>query len=378
MISLINHTKHSLRLVQFANLRMSSSSASSNEIVFEKVNNVGTILLNRPKQLNALNLTMVKEMHKSLDAIEKDNDIKAVVVKGAGEVAFCAGGDVKTVRQDCLDNKEDLSLEFFREEYQLNYRIANFKKPYISLLNGVTMGGGVGLSVHGKYRIATEKTLFAMPETAIGFFADVGGSYFLPRLANHTGLFLALTGNRVKGEDNKRVGIATHFVSQNNLSNLENELSSANDLDNGKVAAILNGFDQTVEGEYDTTMISKIFSASTLEEMYARLEKENTDWSKQQLKLLNKMSPTALKVAIRQLKEGSEMDLKKCLEMEYMLTQRFMNDSDFFEGVRAVLVDRGSKPSWKPANYSEVTSDRVDWFFTQQASDKHMSADAKL
>merc|ERR1719223_1413293 len=121
-------------------------------------------------------------MHKSLDAIEKDNDIKAVVVKGAGEVAFCAGGDVKTVRQDCLDNKEDLSLEFFREEYQLNYRIANFKKPYISLLNGVTMGGGVGLSVHGKYRIATEKTLFAMPETAIGFFADVGGSYFLSRL----------------------------------------------------------------------------------------------------------------------------------------------------------------------------------------------------
>ena len=118
-------------------------------------------------------------------------------------------------------------------------------------------------------------------------------------------MFLALTGNRVKGEDNKRVGIATHFVSQNNLSNLENELSSANDLDNGKVAAILNGFDQTVEGEYDTTMISKIFSASTLEEMYARLEKENTDWSKQQLKLLNKMSPTALKVAIRQLKEGN-------------------------------------------------------------------------
>jgi len=195
-------------------------------------------------------------------------------------------------------------LEFFREEYKLNYKISTFKKPYIALLNGVTMGGGVGLSVHGQYRVATEKTLFAMPETAIGFFADVGGSYFLSRLKDYIGLYLVLTGNRVRGQDNKRVGIATHFVSQNNLVDLEKELCTSNCLDDSKIQSILNGFDEKVERDYDSAKIGKIFNASNLEEIYASLEKDNSEWSQQQIKLLNKMSPTSLKVAIKQLNIG--------------------------------------------------------------------------
>ncbi len=167
------------------------------------------------------------------------------------------------------------------------------------------MGGGVGVSVHGRYRVATEKTLFAMPETAIGFFADVGGSYFLSRLRDHIGLYLVLTGNRVKGQDNKRVGIATHFVSQSNLANLEKELASSNSLDDSKIKNILDGFDEAIEGEYPSAMISQVFQASNLEEIYERLEKDNSEWAHQQIKLLNKMSPTSLKVAIKQLNIGN-------------------------------------------------------------------------
>lgn len=203
-----------------------------------------------------------------------------------------------------LDNNTPLALEFFREEYKLNYKISTFKKPYIALLNGVTMGGGVGLSVHGKYRIATEKTLFAMPETAIGFFADVGGSYFLSRLRDYIGLYLVLTGNRVKGQDNFRIGIATHFVGQNNLKNLENALCAQNNLNDEKIASILDSFNEIVEGEFASEKISQVFNADSLEEMYKRLEKDGSEWSQKQLKLLNKMSPTSLKVGIKQLSLG--------------------------------------------------------------------------
>lgn len=212
------------------------------------------------------------------------------------------------MRQDCLDNNVDQALEFFHEEYKLNYRIATYSKPYIALLNGVTMGGGVGLSVHGKYRIATEKTLFAMPETAIGFFADVGGSYFMSRLKDHLGTYLVLTGNRVKGKDTKRVGIATHFVDQNDMVSLENQLLAANDLNADKVLSILNGFSGPVENDFESSAkIADIFSSSSLEEIYAQLEKDNTEWSQKQIALLNKMCPTSLKVSIRQLNEGIDI-----------------------------------------------------------------------
>lgn len=348
------------------------SSASSSEIEFNKINNVASITLNRPKQLNALNLPMVKLIHKQLDIWEKDDEVRAIVIKGSGDVAFCAGGDVKQVRADCLNGKRDEALEFFREEYKLNYRIANLNKPYIALLNGVTMGGGVGLSVHGKYRVATEKTLFAMPETAIGFFADVGGSYFLSRLNNNLGIFLVLTGNRIKGQDNKRVGIATHYVSKDNLASLETKLNETSNLNDSKVENIITNFNESVAGEYPSEKISEVFSASTVEEMISRLEKENTDWSAQQLKLLNKMSPLSLKVAIKQLNNGLKMNLKNCLEMEYVLGQRFLDDSDFFEGVRALLVNKGDKPTWKPKTFGEVTSEKVDWFFKDLPSDEKL------
>ena len=211
-----------------------------------------------------------------------------------------------------------------------------------------------------------------MPETAIGFFADVGGSYFLSRLNNNLGIFLVLTGNRIKGQDNKRVGIATHYVSKDNLASLETKLNETSNLNDSKVENIITNFNESVAGEYPSEKISEVFSASTVEEMISRLEKENTDWSAQQLKLLNKMSPLSLKVAIKQLNNGLKMNLKNCLEMEYVLGQRFLDDSDFFEGVRALLVNKGDKPTWKPKTFGEVTSEKVDWFFKDLPSDEKL------
>ncbi len=342
--------------------RMSSSSAI-NEIEFKKINNIGCILLNRPKQLNALNLPMVIEMKKKIEQCENDKDIKVILVKGAGDVAYCAGGDVKSIRDLCLKGDHKTAMDFFGQEYQLNYKIANCKKPYIALINGITMGGGVGVSVHGRYRIATEKTLFAMPETAIGFFADVGGSYFLSRLRDKIGIYLVLTGNRLKGQDVKLTGIATHFVNSNNLASLENALYETNNLNLPKLEEILNKFNENLTTQFDTTKILRNFNESSLEAIIGNLEKENSDWSKQQLKLINKMSPTSLKVAIKQLELGAKMSLRECLQMEYQLCLRFTKANDFSEGVRALLVDKGDKPKWKPATYQEVSKEIVDWYF---------------
>ena len=351
------------------NSRMSLSTA---EVDFKKVNNIGCITLNRPKQLNALNLSMVKAMQQQLDECERDNDIKAVVVKGAGETAFCAGGDVKTIREKCLEGDIHKAMEFFREEYFLNHRISNYKKPYIAFINGITMGGGVGISVHGKYRIATEKTLFAMPETAIGFFADVGGSYFLSRLHDSIGIYLVLTGYRLKGKDVRKTGIATHYMDSKHLANLENELYETKNLTPESLNSLLGKFDEKISEKFDTSKISPIFSQSSIEDIIKKLEAEGSDWAKQQLSLIHKMSPISQKVAVRQLKVGAQKNLKECLEMEYQLCLRFTKKGDFLEGVRAVLIDRGAKPNWHIANISEVDDKLVDWFFEPQPDDEKL------
>ena len=352
--------------------KMQSVNASSALVVeLKKINSVGHITLNRPKALNALNLEMVRLMQAQIDECERDDQVKMILVKGAGGTAFCAGGDVKYIRDNFLNGKPSSAFQFFRDEYVLDYTIANLKKPYVALLNGITMGGGVGISVHGKYRVATEKTLFAMPETAIGFFADVGGSYFLPRLADNLGLYLALTGQRLKGQDVKKTGLATHFVSAKNLENLENEFLQAKSLSPKSVEEILNKFNEPVAYDFDTSAIKRVFNVKfSLEEILANLERENTDWSRTQLKLLAKMSPMSLKVSIRQLELGAAKSLKECLEMEFMMCLRFAQNADFVEGVRAVLVDKCNQPKWKPSKPAEINAEQVEWYFKPLPDDE--------
>jgi 3-hydroxyisobutyryl-CoA hydrolase len=292
-----------------------------------------------------------------------------IVVKGVGN-AFCAGGDVKSIREKFLTGSTRAGIEFFKKEYILDYKIASLNKPYVALLNGITMGGGVGISVHGKYRVATDKTLFAMPETAIGFFADVGGSYFLPRLRDNIGLYLGLTGHRLKGQDVKKVGIATHYVSADKLEALENEFVNANDLNADAVDAILKRHDQQVADDFDTAQIKRCFSENSVEKIIENLEKENTEWAKHQLKLLSRMSPRSLKITVKQLELGAVKSLKECFEMEYQMGWRFGKNSDFSEGVRALLVDKDNKPRWNPATLKEVDQKMVDWYFEPALPDE--------
>ncbi|XP_073817555.1 3-hydroxyisobutyryl-CoA hydrolase isoform X1 [Musca autumnalis] len=332
----------------------------SSEVLATESSDKGMIILNRPKALNAINLEMVRKIYKHLKKCEKTKSL--MIIKGTGEKSFCAGGDVRAVVEA---GPTEESKSFFRDEYTTNALIGNYKIPYIALIDGITMGGGVGLSVHGKYRVATERTLFAMPETAIGLFPDVGGSYFLPRLEGKIGLYLGLTGFRLKGEDVLKAGIATHFCESSKLSDLESALLNCPDAD--EVPEILSKFNTPSNKPFVLTpqmeQINKCFSAESVEEIVENLKKDGSEWATKTIQTMSKMSPTSLKVTFRQLELGSKLSLPQCLNMEYRMVVRHLENSDFKEGVRALLIDKDQKPKWNPTTLEAVTEERVQSFF---------------
>ncbi|XP_059052917.1 3-hydroxyisobutyryl-CoA hydrolase, mitochondrial [Achroia grisella] len=342
------------------------------EVLFETLNNAGIITLNRQKALNSLNLSMVNTMLPKLQ--EWENSKHMVIIKGAGEKAFCAGGDVKAAIDRVIGPK------FFFTEYNVNYLIGKYKIPYIALIDGITMGGGMGLSVHGRYRVATEKTVIAMPETKIGLFPDVGGSYFLPRLQVNLGLYLGLTGDRLKGKDVVKAGIATHYVTSKRLYELETLLSRCTS--DVEISALLNKFNEPPE-EFSLAPhikhINYCFAASTVEEIIERLEKVQNDWSVKTLETLHQMCPGSLKITLRALQRGAQLDLAKCLKMEYRIACHSTENHDFPEGVRALLIDKDNKPQWKPKTLAEVDEDYVESFFKKFPEDKELQfLDSKL
>ncbi|XP_062519631.1 3-hydroxyisobutyryl-CoA hydrolase, mitochondrial-like [Corticium candelabrum] len=346
-----------------------SVEAMDEEVIVERCGNAAVITLNRPKALNALNMNMIKIIYPQLKMMENDPDVKVIIMKGAGDKAFCAGGDIRAVA-DGKKSGNTVPSEFFREEYKLNYAIGTLKTPYVALIHGITMGGGVGLSVHGMFRVATGKTVFAMPETAIGFFPDVGGGHFLPRLHGRLGLYLALTGTRLRGRDVQLAGVATHYVDADKIGDLESQLmsvSSDNALEIGKILDDVHQKSSSEEADFSLkkrlNQINRCFESNSLEGIMDALHADGSDWAKEQLVTLNKMSPTSMKVTIRELEEGRRLNLKEDLEMEYRISQRFMDGNDFFEGVRAVLVDRDNSPKWKPSSISAVTQDEVGTYF---------------
>ncbi|KAM9380392.1 3-hydroxyisobutyryl-CoA hydrolase, mitochondrial [Phaethornis superciliosus] len=348
-------------------LKMSKHTDSTAEVFLEKRGSAGIITLNRPKALNALNISMAQQIYSQLKTWEQDPQTFLIIIKGAGEKAFCAGGDIKAIA-DAGKAGDRLAQDFFRTEYTLNNAIGTCKKPYVALIDGITMGGGVGLSVHGHFRVATEKTLFAMPETAIGLFPDVGGGYFLPRLSGKIGCFLGLTGSRLKGRDVLKAGIATHFVESEKLPALEKDLIALQSPSKENIADLLNSYhlkskvDQEKEFVLDEHMekINSIFSANSMEEIFKKLKQDGSPFATKQLETLNKMSPTSLKITLRQLREGASMSLQEVFTMEYRLSQACMQGHDFYEGVRAVLIDKDHSPRWKPAALEEVSDEFVD------------------
>ncbi|XP_051563917.1 3-hydroxyisobutyryl-CoA hydrolase, mitochondrial [Myxocyprinus asiaticus] len=347
------------------------SSQTGSEVLFEKVGHAGVITLNRPKALNALNLTMIRHIYPQLKKWDNDSETDIVIIKGAGGKAFCAGGDIRAVTE-AGKSGDSLAQDFFFEEYILNNTIGTCQKPYVALIDGITMGGGVGLSVHGRFRVATEKTLFAMPETGIGLFPDVGGGYFLPRLQGKLGLFLALTGFRLKGRDVQRVGVATHFVQSEKIASLEKDLVDLKSPSISDVAQLLDSYQEQCSQDAEKPFvlqqhietIDRLFSAASVEEILENLKKDGSAFAQKQAEILAKMSPTSLKLTFRQIQEGARMSLQEVLVMEYRLSQACMRGHDFYEGVRAVLIDKDQSPKWKPSTLSEVSEKTVEECFS--------------
>ncbi|NXD85710.1 HIBCH protein, partial [Halcyon senegalensis] len=348
-------------------LKMSKHTDSTAEVLLEKRGCAGIITLNRPRVLNALNFSMIRQIYPQIKTWEQDPETFLIIIKGTGGKAFCAGGDIIAIT-DAGKAGDRLPQDFFREEYILNNAIGTCKKPYVALIDGITMGGGVGVSVHGRFRVATEKTIFAMPETAIGLFPDVGGGYFLPRLSGKIGYYLALTGFRLKGRDVLKAGIATHFVESEKIPALEKDLIALKSPSTEDVADLLNSYhvkskvDQEKQFVLEEHMekINSLFSANSMEEIVKKLKQDGSPFAIKQLETISKMSPTSLKLTLRQLREGASMSLQEVLTMEYRLSQACMKGHDFYEGVRAVLVDKDQAPRWKPAALEEVSDEFVD------------------
>uniref|UniRef100_A0A674BXD3 3-hydroxyisobutyryl-CoA hydrolase n=1 Tax=Salmo trutta TaxID=8032 RepID=A0A674BXD3_SALTR len=340
------------------------------EILVEKVGNAGVITLNRPKALNALNMNMIRLMYPQLKKWETDKETDIVIVKGAGGKAFCAGGDIIAVTEAGKIG-DALAKNFFREEYILNNTIGTYQKPYVALIDGITMGGGVGLSVHGRFRVATEKTLFAMPETAIGLFPDVGGGYFLPRLQGQLGLFLALTGFRLKGRDVQRAGVASHFVESQKIAALEKELVDLKTPSIEDVSRVLDSYqkrssldaEKPFVLEQHIDLIDKLFQSNSVEGIVHNLKTDGSPFAQKQAETLAKMSPTSLKITFKQLQAGGAMSLQEVLVMEYRLSQACMVVL-FFCFVCLVLVDKDHSPKWSPSTLKEVSEQSVEDCFS--------------
>ncbi|MFO1069884.1 MAG: enoyl-CoA hydratase/isomerase family protein [Geminicoccaceae bacterium] len=323
---------------------------------------LGVLVLDRQNALNALTREMVQAMSLQLAAWKDDPAVTAVLVRAAPGRAFCAGGDIRAVAETGRDRGAAAATPFFRDEYRLNWRISTFPKPYVALLDGVTMGGGVGISVHGRYRVLTEQTLFAMPETGIGFFPDVGGTWFLPRLPGEIGLYLGLTGARLRAADCLAAGIGTHLLPAAALAELEDRLAGGADVAASLAALALPAPDAELPALRPA--IDACFAAPTLADVLDRLAAEDSGWGKAQLAELAGKSPMALRVTFAQLRRGRMLaSLAEALQLEYRMVHRLAAEADFIEGVRALLVDKDRRPRWRHGSPGEVGESEVEACF---------------
>ncbi|KAI1074127.1 ClpP/crotonase [Whalleya microplaca] len=357
-----------------------------NDVVFNNLYSLRTIELNRPQKYNALNASMIRKIFPRLVEWEKSDMANVVIIKGAGDKAFCAGGDVAVLAEQNQEGPEGQrrSLEYFDLEYSLDHYIATYQKPYIAFMDGITMGGGVGLSVHAPLRIATERTVFAMPETTIGFFPDVGASFFLPKMAGSIGTYLALTSERLKGANVFYSGIATHYLHSTSLPSLEARLAELRFKDYYPMAQRLNIIERTIE-EYATGLppqeplllggelrkaIDRCFSKDTVPDILAALKEEDGStkaWAEKTLATLHERSPTSVHVALRQMREAQDWTIRQTFKREYQIASKFMEHHDFVEGVTARLAKKEVKeaPKWQPASLEDIQPDSniTDPFF---------------
>jgi enoyl-CoA hydratase len=345
---------------------MTTYSPAQPEILFETQGAIGLITLNRPKALNALTLGMVTAMRAQLEAWKNDPAVGCVVIRGAGDRAFCAGADIRALRQSGLDGTT-YAIDFLREEYLLNAAIKHYPKPYIALIRGICMGGGMGLSVHSDYRIASSSAVFAMPETAIGFFPDVGGSYFLSRCPGELGLYLGLTGDRLNARDAIYARLATHWIPSEEWPVLMEALASGDDPND--LFSEMGRRPQNSPLSERRTKIDRIFGTTSVEDVLTLLDRDEKEWSHETAALMRSRSPTSLKIAYGQIRNGSQLSFDECMKMEFRIAHRILKGHDFYEGVRAVIVDKDNAPQWLPASLAEITDADIQAYFDPVADE---------
>ena len=341
------------------------------EIQFEEISgrhgNLGLITLTRTQVLNALNQAMLNVLKQQLTEWETANHIKAVVIRAADGRAFCAGGDIRAV-YDRHMAKDPTLAQFFYNEYSLNRSIHHYSKPYIALIDGINMGGGVGISLHGSHRIATDRILFAMPETGIGFYPDVGTTYLLSRLPYNTGYYLGLSGARMTLNDCVALGLIDQGMKRDSFPELIYKLADTHFHHNAKevVTGIIQEFAVSTDKStllQHQTEIMDCFSKQTIEEIIHALENYPSQWCHEAAASIKTKSPTSLKVTLHALQEAEKLEFDECMQMEYRLTSRFVQEHDFFEGIRAMVVDKDQTPHWKPETLEKVTTSAVKKYF---------------
>lgn len=349
------------------------------DVLFNATYGVRTIELNRPSKLHSLNGSMIRKIIPRLQEWTKSDMANVIIMKGAGPKAFCAGGDVATLAKwnsTGLEG-EQKSTDYFANEYQLDHLIATYKKPYIAFMDGITMGGGVGLSVHAPFRIATERTVFAMPETTIGFFPDVGASFFLSRMPGAVGTYLALTSDRLTGANAFYAGLATHYIHSSTLPALEARLGELRFKDYHTLAERLPLIDATIE-EFCTGLphdqpihlagelrkaIDRCFSKTNINDILQALHEEiergeMKEWAEKTIETLNQRSPTSVVTALRQMQIGKTWGIRQTFFREYHMAAKFMRHPDFTEGVSALLISKPRRtPTWSPPTLADIESD---------------------
>ena len=347
---------------------LSTEAEVNDEVICERRGAAGHILLNRPQALNALTTGMVRGIAAALDAWENDPAITCVVAQGAGEKAFCAGGDIRLLYEQGMAGDHKAQIDFWREEYILNRRIKLYPKPYVAIIDGIVMGGGVGVSEHGSHRIAGDGFMFAMPEVGIGFFPDVGATYFLPRLVGRTGTYLALTGARAKAGDAVALGLADAHISRADIAAFVEALTAGEEVD----AAVARFATDAPTGPIvaHRATIDSAFSSAAVAEIFARLAKDGSPFAAETAKAMAAKSPTSLAVALRQMQIGGSLDMAEAMRVEFRIVSRICRGRDFYEGVRATIIDKDQSPAWSPAKIEDVSEADLAGIFAPLGADE--------
>ena len=335
------------------------------EIIKGNKGKLGSITLNRPDALNAITHDMILALDKQLIAWADDDAIKAVVIRANGDKAFSAGGDIRDIYERGKANDKNLP-RFFWDEYRLNRRIHHYPKPYVSLIHGIVMGGGVGVSMHGSHRVGAENLSFAMPETGIGFFPDVGGSYLLSRCPGSIGIYLGLTGERLNIDDTLYCGLLDYHVPFDQFDSLIQALAESTINNAEAVSHIIKTFSKATQTSTISSIQSAIdasFSLTSVEKILSHLSNQEDEWSQKTAKLLLKKSPSSLKVTLEEIQRGELLAFDACMQMEYRLVNRFIKKPDFYEGVRALIIDKDKSPEWEPNRLELISKSDVNKYF---------------